>query len=44
MMITRLLSWPLGIVENVYAGNDSLVRVVQVKTGKGKLITRTILR
>ena len=34
------LSWPLEIVENVYAGNNDLVRVVQVKTGNGKLSTR----
>ena len=38
------LSWPLGIVENVYAGNDSPVRVVQVKKGNWKLGTRPILR
>ena len=27
--------WPMGIVEEVYVGSDSLVRSVKVKTGEG---------
>ena len=38
------LVWPIIFVENVYAGHDSLVRVVQFKTANRKLSTRPILR
>ena len=30
------LSWTLGIVHETYTGNDNLVRVAIIKTGKGK--------
>ena len=43
-MNNPLLSWSLGIVEIVYAGNDSLVWLVKIKTRNGKLSTLRILR
>ena len=30
------LYWPIGIIIETYTGNDDLVRVVKVKTGKEK--------
>ena len=30
-----LTNWPLGIVVEVYRGQDGLVRVVSVKTSRG---------
>ncbi|KAK4474338.1 hypothetical protein MN116_000491 [Schistosoma mekongi] len=35
--------WPLGIVDNVHTGEDSLVRTVEVKTRNG-LLTRDVRR
>ena len=34
------LYWPIGIIIETYTGNDDLVRVVEVKTGKEKFTVK----
>ena len=38
------LYWPIGIIVGTYTGNDDLVRVVKVKTGKEKFTVRPIVK
>ena len=38
------LYWPIGIIVETYTGNDDLVRVVKVKTGKEKFTVRPIVK
>ena len=38
------LYWPFGIIVETYTGNDDLVRVVKVKTGKEKFTVRPIVK
>ena len=37
------LSWPIGVVKQVFPGRDGVVRAVEIKTSKG-LLTRSIQR
>lgn len=34
--------WPLALIEKIIPGKDNLVRVVTLRTGKGKIFTRSI--
>ena len=38
------LHWPIGVIENVYTGNDNLVRVAKVKTSEMKSVIRAITK
>ena len=38
------LYWPIGIIVETYTGNDDLVRVLKVKTGKEKFTVRPIVK
>ena len=38
------LYWPIGIIIETYTGNDDLVRVVKIKTGKEKFTVRPIVK
>lgn len=36
--------WPLGIITNLHPGKDNVVRVVSLRTPRGKIITRPVTR
>ena len=38
------LQWPLGLIIDVFTGNDNLVRVAKVKTSAEKTIIRPITK